>query len=249
MPSLKAAKLLAAILALTLAGHSIPIQQQTSIPDARAQQAEKLVLAARDNDISAIKMLIDQGVDINIRSARGTTALMVAAAAGSVDAVRFLIAARADVNARAPHGKTALSMTIEYFTPNHSESNKDDFVSVVKELIAAGADIRSKDENGLTPLLWAAAVGNEDMTRVLIDAGAGVNMRTRVRIRPRQYLTVTPLIYSIINCTDEKPGAIGVVRLLLERGADATAKDSRGRTALRWAEKVGDADIINTLRK
>jgi len=40
-------------------------------------------------------------------------------------------------------------------------------------LLVAGADANAVDNAGLTPLHYAAAVGNERAMRVLIRAGAG----------------------------------------------------------------------------
>jgi len=257
MHAINAAELLTTILALAFFPHPMNRGQIPSDLERLNPQAEALLLAARDNDVSKIASLIAQGIDVNASGARGATPLMSAAGAGSVDAVRYLIRAGADPNCRAPHGKTALSMAIEYFTPNHSERNKNDFTIVVRELIAAGAEINVHDDNGLTPLLWASAAENEDIARVLLEAGADVNARSRVRIRPGHYLIVTPLIYAVINSMNDKDGSLALIRLLLERGADVTAKDTHGTTALMWAERLaeqntqpaGETEVVSILRK
>jgi len=257
MHTMNTAVLLATILALSLGGPSINGPQNVSTPHRAIAGADALVLAARDNDTGRIATLIGQGIDVNAQGTRGTTPLMSAAASASIDALRFLIRAGADPNRKAPRSKTALSMAIEYFTPNHSEGNKNDFVTVVRELIAAGAEINVHDDNGLTPLLWASAAGNEHIASVLLDAGANVNARSRVRISRRLYLTVTPLIYSVINSTNDRTGAIRLIRLLIDRGADVEARDSQGRTALKWAEQItkqdqeqsSESEILSILRK
>ena len=42
-------------------------------------------------------------------------------------------------------------------------------------------------------------------------------------------------------------GRAGVVALLLDRGADASAKDSRGETALSLAKENGYDDVVSVL--
>jgi ankyrin repeat protein len=249
MASLNAARFVFAILACAVAGQATDSRQDMSVHAPAAAQAEAMVTAARDNDTDLITRLISQGLDVNIRSARGVTPLMSAAAAGSIDAARLLLGAGADVNVRAPYGKTALSMTIEYFTPNHNDDNEHGFFMVVKELIAAGADINSREDNGLTPLLWAAAAGNAEFAKDLITAGAKVNLRSRVEIEKGRHLTVTPLIYSVISCTDQTGGYLATIRLLLASGADPRARDSHGRTALQWAVAMELTEVSSALRE
>ena len=45
----------------------------------------------------------------------------------------------------------------------------------VKKLIKAGADVNARDENGYTPLLFAAFWGYTEIVEKLIKAGADVN--------------------------------------------------------------------------
>jgi ankyrin repeat protein len=51
--------------------------------------------------------------------------------------------------------------------------------AVVKALIAAGAPIDGDVEDNETPLITAASYGDAEVARVLIDAGADVNARSR----------------------------------------------------------------------
>jgi ankyrin repeat protein len=40
-----------------------------------------------------------------------------------------------------------------------------------------GADINAQDERGMTALMWAAHMGDPEMTRLLISKGAKLNIR------------------------------------------------------------------------
>ena len=47
----------------------------------------------------------------------------------------------------------------------------------VRELIAAGANVNQQDNNGLTPLHWAAENGHQAVVQALIAAGADINQQ------------------------------------------------------------------------
>jgi ankyrin repeat protein len=46
--------------------------------------------------------------------------------------------------------------------------------AAVEELVAGGADLNEQDENGWTPLNWAAGGGDVEVVRLLLDKGAEV---------------------------------------------------------------------------
>ncbi|TDX51126.1 ankyrin repeat protein [Orenia marismortui] len=53
------------------------------------------------------------------------------------------------------------------------------YLEVIKLLLKAGADVNSVDENGVTILMHASAVGNLDVVKMLIKNGANVNARAK----------------------------------------------------------------------
>jgi ankyrin repeat protein len=56
----------------------------------------------------AVKVLLENGADVNAKDNDGGTALMWAARRGYVDVVVLLLVQRADVNSRNKNGETAL---------------------------------------------------------------------------------------------------------------------------------------------
>ncbi len=64
------------------------------------QAADQFLEAARKGDVTQLKKLLDQGVDVNSKTKYGVTALAFACDKGSLDAVKFLIEHGADVNAQ-----------------------------------------------------------------------------------------------------------------------------------------------------
>jgi ankyrin repeat protein len=67
---------------------------------ATSPQADALWSAARKGDAAAIKLLLDQGVDVNTRFRYGTTALFSACDHGQLDVVRLLLERGADPNVK-----------------------------------------------------------------------------------------------------------------------------------------------------
>lgn len=84
----------------------------------------------------------------------------------------------------------------------------EDNVEKLRAQIAAGADINAKYQ-GSPPLTWAAARGNLESVRILLDAKADPNLKTTMTEK-------TPLWAAV------KMGHTDVARLLLKRGATVT---------------------------
>jgi hypothetical protein len=118
----------------------------------------------------------------------------------------------------------------------------------MKLLLRRGANVNfvsagpvAKVKNGtpalgaFTPLMLASTYGSPEVVEVLLNAGAKVNTAD-VR-------GMTPLMLAVTS--DRLDPAI--VRMLLEHGADPTVKSLAGETALDWAEKFGQAEVIQAL--
>jgi hypothetical protein len=100
--------------------------------------------------------------------------------------------------------------------------------AALEVLLAAGADPRSKPEQGESPLL-AATMGNHPAAvRLLVRHGAPVDERDADGM--------TPLTFAAIFHRTE------VVRALLDLGADPKVVDRYGYTALRHTEDISYAD-------
>ena len=108
------------------------------------------------------------------------------------------------------------------FVGAFEEANVND----VQEFIDQGFDVNSAlmiQALGSHPLHVAVNRGDERLTRIILDAGAGADLPSSN--------TWTPLMTATFN------GHISIVRLLLERGADPCTTNYWNKTALFWAEK------------
>ena len=103
----------------------------------------------------------------------------------------------------------------------------------VNALLAKGANVNVRDENGYTPLHEAARAGLTDMARLLIAKGA--------RVRDDGPGGLTPLHLAAEH------GFTDTVRLLLENGADVNVKAPDGRTPLYVAAAHGHAETVRLL--
>ena len=105
-------------------------------------------------------------------------------------------------------------------------------LQAVRWLIANGADVNAKNNDGWTPLLYAARKSAE-VAKLLIDNGAEVNAKDEDGR--------TPLLYAAGN------NAAEVAKLLIDNGADVNAKNKKGRTPLHWAAGENAAAVAKLL--
>lgn len=146
--------------------------------EARDEAQQALNFAAKHNCVECIQELIAGGLDPNHESFFGLP-LNDAAVEASVEAARALVKAGADVNGMEDvndrgRGETALSDAI--LSGNHDDEARR--LAFVKELVTLGADVNAINDDGNPPLYDAARTNNIDVTRVLLDAGADVAVRT-----------------------------------------------------------------------
>jgi ankyrin repeat protein len=182
-----------------------------------------LVDAARGQDQSKVRALVDRKADVNARSADGSTALLWAAHWNDVATAEILIRARADANIANDFGMTALSRACT----NAS-------APIVDLLLKAGANPNTSIATGETPLMTCAATGSVDAVRLLIARGANVNAK-----EPSQ--NQTALMWAAAERHAD------VVRLLVEAGADLEAHTKKGFTALHFAAREGDLPTTRAL--
>ena len=174
-----------------------------------------------------LEALLKAGGDVESPNADGQTALMIVARTSQVDAAKLLIARGANVNAVEKwRGQTALMWAVAQNQP-----------AMVKELIARGADVNARSTvnnwqrqvtaepraiyrpaGGLTPLLFAAREGCAECARLLVDAGANVNLADPENI--------SPLLMAIIN------GRFDTASYLIKKGANPNQWDFWGRGPL-----------------
>ena len=122
-----------------------------------------LLLASVRGHSESVKVLIDNGVDVDWQSWGGDTALMWAAGSKEDTArtVKVLIKAGADVNAKTEDGCTALM-----------DAARQGNTEIVRLLLDGGAEVNAASIDGHTALTEASAGGYEEIVKLLESEGA-----------------------------------------------------------------------------
>jgi ankyrin repeat protein len=216
-----------------------------------------LALATLCNHRDMVAFLLDRGANPNLRIREGFTPLHLA---DSTQIAELLIA----------HGADLAGRGYEARTPLHQAAMQAR-APLVRLLLKHGADPNAREAHGETPLLLALSqsIASAEVIRLLIDHGAEVNVRSRsggtalhaALERDRQIMVAlldagasvdTPDQYgrTVLHWAVEK-GNVGLVELLLARGAFVNAKDATGRTPLyyTWGGSEVDKRIADLLER
>ena len=108
-------------------------------------------------------------------------------------------------------------------------------IAAVKQYLADGTDVNTKDSRGETPLHLAAAKGHKEVTELLIAEGADVNAKCDTESEE------TPLHEAAYR------GHMEIVELPISKGADVNAKGRYGSIALHSAAGFGQKEVAELL--
>jgi ankyrin repeat protein len=217
-----------------------------SLPPAQKRWIDRTRLSGRLNDAvllgdpGNVKLLLAQGADPNIafEDDSALSAVAIAARCNRPKALRLLIAAGGEVDRR-------VLWTDNYRYQNESRplslAVDSNALEAVEVLLAAGADPNGLDYNeGFNGYVTAGPpllqLPSRAIARALLRAGADPNYAD-----PETGLT--PLISAA------ESNAPGLVRLLLQYGANPDIRLRDGRTAAQVARDKGALEALAVLRK
>jgi len=123
-------------------------------------ESSALMIAADHAQNKLVKDLIVRGVNLSYEDQLGTSAITNAASKGHLTTLKILINAGANVNV-APAGRSVLMQVVE-----------DNNMLLSQLLIAGGADVNYRDDNGDTALKIARRLGYYDLDLMLVQSGA-----------------------------------------------------------------------------
>ena len=247
-----------AVFANHLEGVNRVINDHANVNMVLVNQWTALHIAAHFGYYDIVDALINApNVNINVRNKDGDTPLHAAVELGREQSARLLINAGADINASDNSQQTALH-TAAFHGHHH----------IVDALIKApNINLNVRNAHGYTPLYLASMSGREQSARLLINAGAGINISDNgqwtalhtaacsgyddivralidapdVNLNVRDAKGHTPLHVAVISGREQS------ARLLINAGADINISDNGQWTALHWAAWNGYDDILRAL--
>ncbi len=232
-----------------------------SVASLAAESDLRLVEAVKNRNRQAVRLLLEQHLDVNTAQADGATALAWAAHRDDLEAADLLIRAGARVNAANDYGVTPLSLACTNgnaamagkllqagANPNAAQWTgetplmtcaRTGSVDAVKLLLAHGADANAETRRGQTALMWAVAQKRPEIARALVEHGADVNSRSRrlEGFTPAQYFT-----YGVHEHVPGEPDKFDVGDVHPDPAAS-----QGGVTPLMFAARVGDLDSARIL--
>ena len=167
-----------------------------------------LFFAVKDSHY--VKLLIDAGVDVNIRSDKGLSPLHFAAYFGNLKSVKFLIEAGAELNVKDQNG----------LTPLHQASNQGR-LKVMDFLIQAGANIFAQDHEG------------RNLFHVM---NYRIMFRIQGLLKEHGYSIEEISEELAINFIDQNITSVisRIVQSCIQKGLDLNQQDKKGRTAFHY---------------
>ena len=197
---------------IAFGGNSLLAEDQNSIVD-----------AAKAQDLSSLRILLDSGENANSPDSDGSIALHWAVHSDSLEMTRLLIRAGSDVNAKNRYEVAALSLAANNGNPD-----------MVKMLLEAGAFANTVMAENESVLMTASRTGVREVVSLLIEAGANVNARESWRGQ-------TALMWAAAE------GNLEVLELLVSEGAEVSARSDKGFTPLLFAAREGETKIVQSL--
>ncbi|XP_069129669.1 serine/threonine-protein phosphatase 6 regulatory ankyrin repeat subunit B-like isoform X2 [Argopecten irradians] len=184
--------------------------------------------------VDIILELLSSGVDINRRDQYGMTAVWAMATAGNVNILRHLLQ-HPDVDVSLPSGDNSVPAVHSHTSPLIMAARQSH--NAVADLLCQHHSnyVNFTDAQGRTALHYAACNGNDVMTSLLLERGAGIDCVDEDGVAP---------IY-----TASKHGHTTVVQKLLDSGANVstpavTCSTNSGFCPLHIAVFNGHFDVV-----
>lgn len=194
----------------------VPYRRDPEVKVTTSDLKPALHHAVECGDGIRVKILLDQGVNINAKDWGCNTALHVAISNGDEEMVRLLVGNGANIStAKNSNDMAALHQAVRFKR-----------TTIVEYLLEKGANIEALGFQRKTPLFYAVDEADAAMVKLLLRKGANITAKLRGKA------TVLHAAAFL--------GYAELVRILLVYGADLHAVDMHGYTAKAWFKEFSD---------
>ncbi len=200
-----------------------------NITDVNVLSLIDILIIAKCNKIEILKLLVENGLDLNKFDDKGTSILFSLMSIESVnESVEYIVKNIPDINIK--EQKSAVTPLIL-----SSYESKKEFVEL---LLKYGADVNLQNDIGDTALINAVHSGNVEIVKLLLEYGANTEIR--------QKDGDTALMILCIEC-DDMIVSVEIASLLLKYGADINKRAIDSISALYLAVESGNVEITKLL--
>lgn len=224
-------------------------------------------------DHEVLRMLLERGVDIEVRDSRGRTPFLYCVENGGAGALEMLRRFGADLEATNDDGKKSLHLAVQRADVDVVRCLLD-FNRPATQAASDGRtlDIEARDSRGNTALHYSVSCKTVDILQILLDDGANPEAKDNTGqtllftaaetgnpevLRHLLTQVVSGHIVLDIEARDDEGktalwhnafcGNIVILQVLLEYGADPEAKNEAGRTVLFAAAEGGRHEVVHYL--
>jgi len=182
--------------------------------------------AAQQKKSDILKVLVENGGDINAGDKDDWTPLHYAATKGSLESVEYLISKGAKVDAKNKSGKIPFDIAVK-------ELN----TGLVEFFLKSGLHNLSYEDQYKELLFESVRKANLFVVKTLVEGGADVNVRDSGSDEGWEYSY--PLLYKAADSNN-----LEIVKYLVEKGANIYSKNHWGDTPIYAAASGGYLDIV-----
>lgn len=193
-------------------------------PDGDENPDKPLLAAARNGHTQIVRLLAQEGANLNARDQFGNSPLHIACWKGHLHLAQFLVEDGLNPNSKNSSMETPLMFCAMFCHP-----------SILSFLLQQGASPTEKDQEGLTALHWAALGGCTHGVDLLLSASGQI-------LNEQDSLGRTPLMLAVLSGNQQ------TISTLIRRGALTSLTDGDGHTVFDYAEENGDKAVVALLR-
>ena len=151
---------------------------QGELPDTCDPYGEtSLTWAAHLGRTAIVKDLLAAGANIEIRGNLFCMTPLLLAARGGHRGIVALLSVQADLDAQDAYGATALMLAVEKYEPRLKPQHR--ILTIINNLLDAGANPNQQDFNGDTALMWAVRWQNLEAVEMLLAHGVDTSIQNR----------------------------------------------------------------------